>query len=77
MDFNFSCKIHNTKVYTAFTKVVVLFTRKQAKLISHFSDFSVNLYAFYKLQAKHSKLEESYFTQALRTFRLSQLYPPS
>jgi hypothetical protein len=39
MDFNFSCKIHHTKVYIAFTKVVVLFTWKLAKLVSHFSVF--------------------------------------
>jgi hypothetical protein len=68
MDFNFSCKIYHTKVYKAFTEVVALLTRKLAKLVSHFSDFSVNLYAFYKLQAKHSKLEESIYTPALRTF---------
>jgi hypothetical protein len=52
------------KIYTAFTKVVVLFTRKLAKLVSHFSHFSVNFYAIYKLQEKHKKTKESNFTQA-------------
>jgi hypothetical protein len=75
MDFNFLCKNHHTKVYTAFTKVVVLFTRKLAKLVSHFSDFSLNFYAIYKFQARHSKLEESSCTQALITFELSQKCP--
>jgi hypothetical protein len=39
MDFNFSCKIYHTKVYTAFTKVVGFVTRSTRKLVSHFSDF--------------------------------------
>jgi hypothetical protein len=59
-DFYFSCKIQHTKLYTAFTKVVVLFSRKLAKLVSYFSDLSLNFYTFYKIQANHSKLEESY-----------------
>jgi hypothetical protein len=53
MDFNFSCKIYITKVYTSFTKVVVVFSRKLTKLVSHFSDFCLNFYRLYKLQAKH------------------------
>jgi hypothetical protein len=75
MDFNFSCKIHHTKVYTAFTMVVVLFTRKLAKLVSHFPDFSVNFYAIYKLQAKHKEKEESICKRVPRTFGSSQRYP--
>jgi hypothetical protein len=85
MDFNFSCKIHHTKVYRVSTKVVVVFTRKLAKLVSHFSDFSVNLYAIYKLWPKHTKKEQSFYTKVLRnlwTFttmplgqKLSQMYP--
>jgi hypothetical protein len=47
--FNFSCKIYQTKVYTTFTKVVVLFTRKLTKLFSHFAYFLLNFYTFYKL----------------------------
>jgi hypothetical protein len=58
MDFNFSCKLYHTKVYTAFTKVVGFVSRSTAKLVTHFSDFFVNLYAFYKLQEKYTKLEE-------------------
>jgi hypothetical protein len=52
-DFTFSCKNYNSKVYTSFTKVVVPFTMKLTKLVSQFSEFSVNFYAFYKMQAKH------------------------
>jgi hypothetical protein len=66
MDFNFSCTNYSSKVYTSFAKVVVLFTRKLEKLVSHYSDFSVNLYAIYKLWPKHTKNEQSIYTQALR-----------
>jgi hypothetical protein len=64
MDFNFACKIYHTKVYTFFTKVVVLFTWKLAKLVSYFSEFSMNFYGIYKIQAKHKRGEESFCTQA-------------
>jgi hypothetical protein len=36
MDFNFSCKNRNSKVYTSFAKVVGLVTRSTEKLILHF-----------------------------------------
>jgi hypothetical protein len=55
MDFNFSCKNYNSKVYTCFAKVVGLFTGKVQKLLLHFSDFSVILYEFSKIQPKHKK----------------------
>jgi hypothetical protein len=58
MNFTFSCKIYHTKVYTTFTKVVVLFARKLTKLVSHFSDFSAILYDFYKSLANtHTRVE--------------------
>jgi hypothetical protein len=59
-DFYFSCKIQHTKIYTVFAKVLVLFSGKLAKLVSCFSNFSLNFYTFYKILANHSKLEESY-----------------
>jgi hypothetical protein len=55
MDFNFSCKNYNSKVYTCFAKDVVLLTWNTTKLVLHFSDFSVNFYEFYKLWSKHTK----------------------
>jgi hypothetical protein len=68
MHFNFSCKNHHTKVYTTFRKVVALFTRKLANLVSHFSDFSVNFYEIYKLWPKHTKKEQSIYTPVLGNF---------
>jgi hypothetical protein len=55
MDFNFSCKNYNTKVYTTFKKVVGIRKGKAAKFVLHFFDFSVILYEFYKIQPKHLK----------------------
>jgi hypothetical protein len=45
--FNFSCKNHNSKVYTSFAKVEGLVTRGIEKLVLQFLDFSVILYAFF------------------------------
>jgi hypothetical protein len=53
---------YHTKVYTTFTKVVVLLTKKLTKLVSHFSDFFAILYEFYKIQEKHKGREESICT---------------
>jgi hypothetical protein len=36
MDFNFSCKNYNSKLYTSFAKVVGLVTRSTTKLVLHF-----------------------------------------
>jgi hypothetical protein len=36
MDSNFSCKNHNSKVYTCFAKVVGLVTRSTEKLVLQF-----------------------------------------
>jgi hypothetical protein len=45
-------KTYNSKVYDIFLGKVVFITTHLAKLVSKFSDFSINFYEFYKLQAK-------------------------
>jgi hypothetical protein len=60
-DLNFSCKIYHTKVYTTFTKVVVLFTRELEKFVSHFSNFSLNFYRIYKITGQAHKKDRIYF----------------
>jgi hypothetical protein len=70
MDFNFSCKVYHTKVYTSFTKVVVLFSRKLTKLVSHFSNFALNFYGIYKLQAKHKRGKNLFARKTLKLLDL-------
>jgi hypothetical protein len=74
-DFNFSCKIYHTKVYTTFTKVVVLFTRKLKKLVSHFSQFFVNFYEFYNSGQSTQKREESNYKEIPGNFQIFTRMP--
>jgi hypothetical protein len=55
--FSFSSKNEGSKVYTCFEKVVVLVTQSTTKSGLQFLDFSMILYEFYKLQAKHKERE--------------------
>jgi hypothetical protein len=48
----FSCKNYQETLWTCFTKVVLFFTRNPTNLGLHFSDFSMILYEFYKIQPK-------------------------
>jgi hypothetical protein len=64
---------------------VGFFTRKPAKLVLQFSDFSLNFYGFYKLWPKTNKRKETIFTRVPEKFQsftnipsgqeLSQLSP--
>jgi hypothetical protein len=56
-------------------KVVDLVTQSTTKFGLQLLDFSIILYDFCKIQAKHKTKEESSFTTTPGSFRLSQNCP--
>jgi hypothetical protein len=75
MDFNFSCKNRNSKVYTSLEKIVGLVTRSTEKLILHFRIF---LWFIWILQASaktHKRVKNLFMRRPLERFGGSQKYP--
>jgi hypothetical protein len=75
MDFNFSFKIYHTKVYITFTKVVVFFTRKLAKLVSHFFVFLWISTHFTTLRRNTQERNSLFAKRTLERFKTSQICP--
>jgi hypothetical protein len=62
----FSCKNCQEKLWTCFTKVVVLFTRNPKKIRFAFFDFSTIFHGFSKILQNTYTIEDRFYTEVPR-----------